>query len=35
MLQTVASHNSYHTGQVVLLRRILGAWPPETSGRGR
>ena len=25
MLQTVASHNSYHAGQVVLLRRMLNA----------
>ena len=25
-------HNSYHLGQVVLLRQALGAWPPP-SGR--
>jgi len=23
----VASHNSYHIGQMVLVRRLLGAWP--------
>ena len=23
----VADHNAYHTGEIVLLRRILGAWP--------
>ncbi len=23
----VADHNSYHLGQLVLLRRLLGAWP--------
>jgi uncharacterized damage-inducible protein DinB len=23
----VADHNAYHVGQLVLLRRILGAWP--------
>jgi uncharacterized damage-inducible protein DinB len=28
MLQIIALHNSYHAGQVVLLRRVLGAWPP-------
>lgn len=28
----VASHNSYHLGQIVLLRRMLGAWPPPTGG---
>ena len=27
-----ASHNSYHLGQIVLLRRMLGAWPPPTGG---
>lgn len=32
MLQTIASHNSYHLGQVVLSRRILGAWPPPSGG---
>lgn len=24
----VAQHNAYHMGQIVLLRRQLGAWPP-------
>ena len=28
----IASHNSYHIGQIVVLRRILGAWPPPTGG---
>jgi uncharacterized damage-inducible protein DinB len=23
-----ALHNAYHCGQIVLLRRMLGAWPP-------
>jgi uncharacterized damage-inducible protein DinB len=23
----VADHNSYHLGQFVLLRRLLGSWP--------
>jgi hypothetical protein len=25
----VADHNSYHLGQLVLVRRALGAWPAE------
>jgi hypothetical protein len=25
----VADHNAYHLGQLVLLRRLLGAWPEE------
>jgi uncharacterized damage-inducible protein DinB len=32
MLQTIASHNSYHLGQVVFLRQMLGAWPPPSGG---
>ncbi len=27
----VASHNSYHLGQLVLLRRLQGAWPPSAA----
>jgi uncharacterized damage-inducible protein DinB len=25
-------HNSYHVGQIALLRRALGAWPPRAGG---
>jgi len=25
-------HNSYHIGQVALMRRCLGAWPPRRGG---
>jgi uncharacterized damage-inducible protein DinB len=32
MIQAIASHNSYHGGQVVALRQILGAWPPPSGG---
>jgi len=32
MLQSIASHNSYHAGQVVLLRQMLGTWPPPSGG---
>ena len=32
MLLTIASHNSYHAGQVVFLRQELGAWPPPSGG---
>jgi len=28
-VRIIASHNSYHAGQIVLLRRMLGAWPPQ------
>lgn len=31
-IAVTASHNSYHLGQIVLLRRMLGAWPPPTGG---
>jgi uncharacterized damage-inducible protein DinB len=32
MLQAIAAHNSYHAGQVVVLRQMLGAWPPPSGG---
>jgi uncharacterized damage-inducible protein DinB len=32
MLQTIASHNSYHLGQAALLRQMLGTWPPPSGG---
>ncbi len=25
-------HNSYHVGQIALVRRALGAWPPRDGG---
>jgi uncharacterized damage-inducible protein DinB len=28
----IAAHNSYHAGQITLLRRQAGAWPPERGG---
>ena len=32
MLQTIGSHNSYHAGQAVLLRQLIGKWPPAGGG---
>ena len=31
IFQTI-THNSYHIGQIVDLRRALGAWPPSKGG---
>lgn len=31
-LLMVLMHNSYHLGQIVMLRRQLGAWPPPRGG---
>ena len=28
-IAAIADHNAYHLGQVVTVRRLLGAWPPE------
>jgi len=28
----MVAHNSYHTGQIALLRRALNAWPPKSGG---
>jgi uncharacterized damage-inducible protein DinB len=32
ILWQIASHNSYHTGQIAMLRRHLNAWPPQSGG---
>jgi uncharacterized damage-inducible protein DinB len=32
VLRGVGSHVSYHFGQIALLRRMLGAWPPPGGG---
>jgi uncharacterized damage-inducible protein DinB len=32
MLQAIASHNSYHAGEAVVLRQMLGKWPPPSGG---
>jgi uncharacterized damage-inducible protein DinB len=32
MLHTIGTHNSYHAGQVALLRQLLGKWPPPSGG---
>jgi uncharacterized damage-inducible protein DinB len=32
VLWQIIAHNSYHAGQIALLRRQAGAWPPERGG---
>jgi uncharacterized damage-inducible protein DinB len=32
MLWQLAAHNSYHVGQIALLRRAMGIWPPPGGG---
>jgi uncharacterized damage-inducible protein DinB len=32
MLHALASHNSYHLGQAVVLRQVLRQWPPPSGG---
>lgn len=32
VIRGMASHQSYHLGEIVLLRRILGLWPPPSGG---
>jgi len=31
-LESLAAHNAYHLGRVVLLRQLLGSWPPPSGG---
>jgi len=32
VLWQMVVHNSYHTGQIAMIRRMLGAWPPRGGG---
>ncbi len=32
VLWQMVAHNSYHTGQIAMMRRSLGAWPPRGGG---
>ena len=31
-LENMAAHNAYHFGRIVLLRQLIGAWPPRSGG---
>lgn len=31
-LESLAAHNAYHLGRVVLMRQLLGNWPPPSGG---
>ena len=31
-LENLGAHNAYHLGRIVLLRQMLGAWPPKSGG---
>jgi uncharacterized damage-inducible protein DinB len=31
-LVSLAAHNAYHLGRIVLLRQLLQAWPPASGG---
>lgn len=33
-LENLAAHNAYHLGRVVLLRQLMGLWPPPSGGFG-
>jgi uncharacterized damage-inducible protein DinB len=32
VLWQMVAHTSYHTGQIAMIRRVLGAWPPRAGG---
>jgi uncharacterized damage-inducible protein DinB len=32
VLWQMVAHNSYHVGQIALIRRTLGTWPPRSGG---
>jgi uncharacterized damage-inducible protein DinB len=32
VLWQMIAHNSYHAGQIAMIRQALGAWPPKAGG---
>lgn len=32
LIQAMGSHISYHLAEIIILRRIFGAWPPPSGG---
>jgi len=32
VMMKIVAHNSYHLGQIAMVRRALGAWPPRGGG---
>jgi uncharacterized damage-inducible protein DinB len=32
VLWQMVAHTSYHVGQIAMMRRTLGAWPPRAGG---
>jgi len=32
VIMQMVAHNSYHTGQIAMIRRMLRAWPPRGGG---
>jgi uncharacterized damage-inducible protein DinB len=32
IVEHLAAHNAHHLGQIVLLRQLLGSWPPPAGG---
>jgi uncharacterized damage-inducible protein DinB len=32
VLWQMVAHNSYHVGQIAMIRRMFGAWPPRGGG---
>jgi uncharacterized damage-inducible protein DinB len=32
VLWQMVAHNSYHLGQIAMIRRVIGAWPPRGGG---
>ena len=32
VLWQMVAHTSYHVGQIVMIRRVLGVWPPRGGG---
>lgn len=31
-LESLGAHNAYHLGRIVLMRQVMGLWPPPSGG---
>jgi uncharacterized damage-inducible protein DinB len=32
LLESLLAHNAYHVGRIVMLRQLIGIWPPPSGG---
>ena len=33
LISHISTHNAYHTGQILYVRKLQGSWNPEKGGK--